>query len=378
VKQGRPECKWGVAAPWLLARRDTALADSTVNGTIEDPTGARIANSAIVVLDAHGSVLARAASDGAGTFRIDGLPPGDLDMIVQAEGFAMVGQRVSISGAGFHLSLSLYISPARSAITTATRRGAVDNVRDAPHLIATSGSRETPQFTVCDRRQRSRWPAGDQHSAAYNDILGEYLPRRLRAQILSVNDAISTGATVRTLGYALQAAPHLGRIHMLIFGATTLTFDVPSESAAAAGGLMANSGGDAALPSGRLAPALRSEYMTHFEGGLRMESGAVYAGMQATSVTPRAVHSNVSEGAARYYGVESLAQFRLSPNWIIEANYCFLVGPDLLNPNRPARRLPPQRGYATLRHTSSNGRYWGRCRPPSGLTVSSQWSAPQR
>jgi outer membrane receptor protein involved in Fe transport len=77
----------------------------------------------------------------------------------------------------------------------------------------------------------------------------------------------------------------------------------------------------------------------------------------ATPFDPRAVKAFVNDGRARYYGIESLARFAVSTRWSVESNYTFLVGREL-NPNRYARRLPPQAGSVTARYVPSGRRPW--------------------
>lgn len=77
----------------------------------------------------------------------------------------------------------------------------------------------------------------------------------------------------------------------------------------------------------------------------------------ATPLSSRAVKASVNDGRARYYGVESVFSYVFSSRWSGHANYTFMVGRDL-NPNRPARRLPPQMGRAELRYTPAGRRPW--------------------
>jgi outer membrane receptor protein involved in Fe transport len=69
------------------------------------------------------------------------------------------------------------------------------------------------------------------------------------------------------------------------------------------------------------------------------------------------VKAFVNDGRSRYYGVEGLLRFSISSRWTLQGHYSFIVGRDL-DPNRPARRLPPQMGSSTLRYTPTGRRPW--------------------
>jgi outer membrane receptor protein involved in Fe transport len=77
----------------------------------------------------------------------------------------------------------------------------------------------------------------------------------------------------------------------------------------------------------------------------------------ATALDPRAVKAFVNDGASRYYGLEAQTQYRLSSSLRLDANYSYILGRDLY-PNRNIRRLPPQSGNFSLRHTPSGRRPW--------------------
>ena len=68
----------------------------------------------------------------------------------------------------------------------------------------------------------------------------------------------------------------------------------------------------------------------------------------ATPLDPRAVKAFVNEGKAKYYGVETIFHYTISPQWSAEGNYSYLVVCEL-NPNRFIRRLPPQQGFLAIR-----------------------------
>lgn len=181
-------------------------------------------------------------------------------------------------------------------------------------------------------------------------------------------------------------------------------YDVPSYEAAAAGALVAADAGDGALPVGKKFQTLTAESLYSYELGITLSTSKLYARVQAfdselldpissrtllfpadsvpetiagiavtplaqtaaqrqrnvvavqTSLSPRAVHSNVNDGHSKYYGIESLVRFTPHSKWRFDWNYTFLAGRDL-NPNRPRSKMPPQQGFASVRYTPS-GRYW--------------------
>jgi outer membrane receptor protein involved in Fe transport len=77
----------------------------------------------------------------------------------------------------------------------------------------------------------------------------------------------------------------------------------------------------------------------------------------ATALDSRAVKAFVNDGASRYYGIESVARYSLAAQWVVEANYAYMVGRDL-NPNRNTRRLPPQAGTLSVRYAPNTRKPW--------------------
>jgi outer membrane receptor protein involved in Fe transport len=168
--------------------------------------------------------------------------------------------------------------------------------------------------------------------------------------------------------------------------------------------LIGSSAGEGATSIGRALTGLSPERLRNFEAGVRVQARNFYARVQgfhadlmdpidrrtllfpagsapdtlagltvtpipqtpeqraadvvtlATALDSRALKAFVNDGQYRYYGVESIAEHRLTSAWMMRANYWFLHGRQL-NPNRYVRRLPPQQGRLALLHNAGRG-FW--------------------
>ncbi len=188
-------------------------------------------------------------------------------------------------------------------------------------------------------------------------------------------------------------------------GLVTLAYEVPSYEAIAVGALMGADGGDGALSTGKPVEKLVPESLLNYELGLNFRTSRFHSRIQAfdaellnpisgrtllfpadrvpatiadipvtpippsakqkaqgivavaTPLGPRAMKCSVNDGRSKYYGVDSLVSFAIHSEWRVEGNYTFLAGRDL-NPNRAARRLPPQQGVVAVRHTSFGRSLW--------------------
>lgn len=198
-------------------------------------------------------------------------------------------------------------------------------------------------------------------------------------------------------------APNLNDLGAI--GLNDLGYEVPATEVTTVGGLVGTNSAEGALPTGKAVEKLRAEKLYNSELGITFQNRRLYSRVNvfdaelldpivrrtllfpsnhipafiagipvllipptpaqrsenvvtvATNLDSRAVKAFVNEGRQRFYGLESLAQYSISPNWAIDANYTFLAGRDL-NPNRAMRRLPPQQGVVSLRFTPSGSRLW--------------------
>ncbi len=198
-------------------------------------------------------------------------------------------------------------------------------------------------------------------------------------------------------------APNLNDIGAL--GINDLGYEIPSSEAIPAGAILSTNSGESAESKNQPLRALAAESLMNYEAGFTLRSRRWTSRLQAfnadltdpivrrtllfpaanppstlaglpvtvipptaaqrnqgvvtvaTALDPRAVKAFVNDGASRYYGLESLTSYRFTNRLLLDGNYTYIVGRDL-NPNRNIRRLPPQMGTVTLRHTPSGRRPW--------------------
>jgi len=198
-------------------------------------------------------------------------------------------------------------------------------------------------------------------------------------------------------------APNLNDLGAI--GLNDLGYEIPAAEAIPSGALLSNDAGEGALPKGAPIEELRPESLMNYEFGVRFTTRRLYTRVQlfdaelydpivrrtllfsanaiptqlagnpvtplpqtaaqrelgvatvATGFDPRAVKAFVNDGRARYYGFEWLANYALSSRWSLEAGYSYILGREL-NPNRFARRLPPQSGALSVRYVPSGRRLW--------------------
>ena len=210
-------------------------------------------------------------------------------------------------------------------------------------------------------------------------------------------------------------APNLNDLGAL--GLNDLGYEIPAEAAAAAGGLIGTGDGEGVASNGKKVSALRAERLFNYEFGATLRLRRLYvrahafdaelkdpivrrtllfpaggapsqlAGIAVTPIAqtaaqrtqnvvsaatpfdPRAVKAFVNEGKAKYYGVETVFHYTISPQWSAEGNYSYLVGREL-DPNRFIRRLPPQQGFLAIRFQPGGRSDW--------IELSGNFSGAQR
>jgi hypothetical protein len=88
-----------VLAVLVLSAPAAVLAQSVtgaIRGVVEDPSAARVANASVDLTRAGSSLTRHATADAHGEFRVEGLPPGEWHVSVNAAGFATASSDVNI------------------------------------------------------------------------------------------------------------------------------------------------------------------------------------------------------------------------------------------------------------------------------------------
>ncbi|MBN2320537.1 MAG: TonB-dependent receptor [Acidobacteria bacterium] len=198
-------------------------------------------------------------------------------------------------------------------------------------------------------------------------------------------------------------APNMNDIGAVGYSGTG--YEIPASSAAEYGALRSGSSSDDALPSGGLIEDLKSETLYSYELGLRYGGRETYGrihffdsemydpivrrtllfpsdnipamleGIPVEVIPPtpeqeeagvvtvaplsdyRAVKAFVNEGRSRYYGIEATGRIGIGMKWSVGGSYDYIIGREL-NPNRPARRLPPQQLLLSIRYAGGGRMPW--------------------
>ncbi len=279
--------------------------------------------------------------------------------------------------------------PDRSQYQTLAAFGQA-NLDLTPRLRATGGVRYTGVRFATRAEQAYGIPESSQW---FRDLTFQSSVRWQVAGPVALHGVVSRGFR----------APNLNDLGAL--GLNDLGYEIPSSEAIRAGALLSSDSGESALAKNQALSPLRAESLMNYEFGTRVHTRRLYARLQmfdaelydpivrrtllfpanavptelaglpvtplvptaaqraqgvvavATTMDSRAVKAFVNDGRSRYYGLETLAHYTLTPRLSLEANYTYILGRDL-DPNRNIRRLPPQMGALSLRYVPSGRRPW--------------------
>jgi hypothetical protein len=121
--QTRSRIPWSTAvqvlvAFLLLAGSARAQFTGNIQGTVEDPSGAAIAQAKVTLVNAATQVSATTTTDASGNYRFLSLAPGSYKITVEATGFAKAEQTVSLAtGQNLNVPVSVEIGQTAEAVT---------------------------------------------------------------------------------------------------------------------------------------------------------------------------------------------------------------------------------------------------------------------
>jgi len=122
---------------FLLFLNASAFAQFTasIQGVIQDPSGARIANAKIGLVSNATGVMASTTSDTGGNFRFLSLAPGGYRISVEAGGFAKTETDITLlTEQNLSVPITLKVGPVTEAVTVTTQAPVVDTADDRNQL----------------------------------------------------------------------------------------------------------------------------------------------------------------------------------------------------------------------------------------------------
>jgi hypothetical protein len=143
-----------LCTPAQLTGQDSAT--GSLRGTVLDPTGARVMQASIVVVNTGTGTRYSAISDGEGHFAMELLPPGDYSARVEAQGMSpQVTPQLHVDvGGEAELTFRLKIAGAEESLT----------VSSAPAMVETKPSAVS---TLLDERSINEFPL---NSRRFSDL----------------------------------------------------------------------------------------------------------------------------------------------------------------------------------------------------------------
>jgi hypothetical protein len=113
----QPAASFGAIGGPILSSRAQPT-NSTLSGTVTDPSGAAIGDASVAISNAAAPIIRSVKTDRAGHYLVDGLAPGVYQVQVQATGFSM--QQSSVTLADSQRSLANFTLPIGQAAETVT------------------------------------------------------------------------------------------------------------------------------------------------------------------------------------------------------------------------------------------------------------------
>ena len=142
--------KWLTSFLLLVATAAVAQFTASIQGTVEDQSGAGIAKATIQLVNTATGVTAVATSDSAGNYRFVSVAPGNYKVTAEAAGFSKSEASITLlTEQNLNLPISLKVGAVSEAITVTTESPTVDTADSRTHL--TLENQSVAQLPVAGR-----------------------------------------------------------------------------------------------------------------------------------------------------------------------------------------------------------------------------------
>ncbi len=147
----------GISPLWTLLWSALVFAQArgpySISGTVTDPTGAGIPDAQVQARErGQGSTIAKTRTDSNGTFHLEGVPDGRLDLVIERDGFAAQTVRLAVRGQS--------PAPVRVELQLASVHQEVE-VNDSATKVSTESS-DNLDTVAMDRKMMDNLPVFDQ------------------------------------------------------------------------------------------------------------------------------------------------------------------------------------------------------------------------
>ena len=124
-----------------------SISSGTVTGTINDPTGAVIANARIELRNAVTDYRDSQITDTSGTFRFNNVPPNNYRITAEAKGFAPAKRDVDVRSAlPVSIDISLSLTSASTTVDVEANANMVESDPSAHQDVDRSSFLKLPTF----------------------------------------------------------------------------------------------------------------------------------------------------------------------------------------------------------------------------------------
>jgi uncharacterized membrane protein len=131
----QPRCCLGILFVILFTTAALAQFTASIQGVVQDPTGAGVPKATVQVVNANTAVTGVTTTDGAGNYRFVSLAPGRYKITVDATGFAKTQIDIELlTEQNLSVPITLKVGSATEAITVTTEAPIVDTADSRTQL----------------------------------------------------------------------------------------------------------------------------------------------------------------------------------------------------------------------------------------------------